>query len=271
MKKILITGTNGFIGKNLSLFYSDSYHVINHTRQTNIHDCLSLKPDIIINCAGEIYEEVSAFDSNVKLTYELIKHCVKNKTKMIHLGSSSEYGRKTSASKETDVLEPTTFYEATKGAATLLCTGYAKQYNLPIITVRPYSVYGKYEKPHRLFPKLFNSFEHGEFMELYNGYHDFIYIKDFIRGINILVENDFINGDVVNFGSGEQYSNFEVLEVFEKKYNKQANIKLHNKLSKSFESATWICNTSYAYKQYNFKTEFALEKGINDYILYMKK
>jgi nucleoside-diphosphate-sugar epimerase len=166
-------------------------------------------------------------------------------------------------SAETDRINPVDMYQATKGAATLLCQGYARQYKLDISIARPYSVYGKYEKPHRLFSRLWRSYKNNEPMKLYQGFHDFIYIDDFIRGIDILLNT--VNkplGDIVNFGSGEQYSNFTVSDIFEQVSGITAPIEIVQSMAKEFESDVWICNTKYAEQQYGFKIQTNLKDGI---------
>jgi len=271
MKKILIIGSKGFIGKNLVEYYSKNNIVIEHKKTDELITTLKCFPDIIINCGAEIYLEENMFDSNVKMVYDLIKYIKKSNTKLIHIGSSAEYGQKVHPSKETDFLDPRNPYEATKAAASLMCLGYAREYNLQIAVARPYSVYGRYEKNHRLFPKLFNAFYNDTEMILNQGYHDFIYIKDFIFGINLLVNNNITGGDVVNFGSGKQYSNFEVYEIFKSITNKKGNVVLNDQMVKSFESNIWICDTEYANKKYKFKTQFSLKDGILDYIKTQKE
>jgi nucleoside-diphosphate-sugar epimerase len=210
--KILITGSNGFIGKNLVEFYSNKNDIITYTRKDDLSNVLKQNPDVIINCAADIYGDSTMFESNVNLVNNILNHIKNTRCKFIQIGSSAEYGRKKIPSKENDFLDPTTFYEATKAAATLLCVGTARAYNLPIVVARPYSVYGKYEKEYRLFSALYNAYKFDKPMTLNQGYHDFIYIKDFIQGINTLIESDCdkIIGDIVNFGTGIQTSNFEL-------------------------------------------------------------
>lgn len=272
MKKMLITGSNGFIGKNLIEFYKNKFIILQHSRENKIEDLLKENPDIIINCAASIYDENVMFESNVLLVKKILDHTKQTNCKLIHLGSSSEYGRKTRPTKESDCLSPTTLYETTKSAATMLCIGYAKTYNLDIVVARPYSVYGKYEKSYRLFPRLYNAFVNNQAMTLYNGVHDFIYIKDFIKGIDILLNSnkDKICGDIVNFGSGKQYTNFEILNFFKNQFKSIPQIEINTNMNKSFESDIWICDTEYAYKKYNFSCDYDIESGIFDYIQSMK-
>lgn len=266
--KLFLTGSTGFIGRNLIEFYKN-HHVYCYMRAEDISAALEVyRPDVIINCAAEIYEPVLMWTSNVQLVQACCEHVRRYpSTKMIQIGSSSEYGPIDRASCETDPINPVDMYQATKGIATIACQGYARTYDLDICIARPYSVYGRYEKPHRLFPRLWRSFMLGEPMTLHAGEHDFIYIDDFIRGIDILLSHSSIpRGDIVNFGSGKQYSNLQVLKMFEKITGQQANVNLMGKMAKSFENKVWLCDTTYAKEAYGFSCEVDLETGIRRFI-----
>ena len=78
MKKMLITGSSGFISKNLIEFYSNIYEITEQNRSIPINDALQTNPDLIINCAASIYEEDSMFDSNVILVNTLLNYVKKN-------------------------------------------------------------------------------------------------------------------------------------------------------------------------------------------------
>jgi nucleoside-diphosphate-sugar epimerase len=262
--KIFITGSSGFIGRHLVEFYQ-GHQVFQHIRQLDLGANLSyFKPDVIINCAADIYNPEKMFEPNVLWVYECLEYVKNNpNTRMVQIGSSAEYGPLPKPSAETDRINPVDMYQATKGAATLLCQGYARQYKLDISVARPYSVYGKYEKSHRLFPRLWKSYKHNEPMKLYQGFHDFIYIDDFVKGVDILLNTDNKPlGDIVNFGSGEQYSNFTVSSLFEQVSGISAPIEIIQSMAKEFESDVWICDTNYAKKQYGFNAQTTLTHGI---------
>ena len=266
--KIFITGGTGFIGRNLIDFYCDE-EIFQYKRGSDLADDLKyFKPDLIINSAAEIYKSELMWEPNVLMVVECLKYVRSNpNTKMIQIGSSAEYGPMPRASNEQDRINPVDIYQATKGAATLLCQGYARNYGLNIKIARPYSVYGKFERPHRLFPRLWRAFRLDQGMKLYQGYHDFIYINDFVRGIDYIVRNDSTPaGDIINFGSGVQYSNFEVLELWEKIFGYSAQVDVITTMAKSYESEVWVCDTSYARQKYDFEIKYDLEQGIKDFI-----
>jgi UDP-glucuronate 4-epimerase len=264
--KIFITGSRGFIARNLSEYYHDHEQLL-HDKGQDITSALnSFRPDLILHCGAEIYQPELMWDSNILLLKNILDYVRQNNTELIHIGSSSEYGKVTRAAKETDRINPVDMYQATKGAGTILCQGYAQQYKLPITIARAYSVYGKYEKPHRLFPRLWKAFQLDQPMKLFQGYHDFIFIDDFVRGIDILVKEKDKHGDIVNLGSGIQYSNTEILAMFESITNKQAPVEYVETMAKTFESEVWLCDTSYAFEKYGFKCEYSIEQGIAKFL-----
>jgi nucleoside-diphosphate-sugar epimerase len=116
--KIFITGSTGFVGRNLIEYYKD-HEVFEHKRYMDLGAKLEyFKPDLIINCAAEIYDPAEMWIPNVLWTQECLEFIKATpNTKMIQIGSSSEYGPMPRASKETDRINPVDMYQATKGAA----------------------------------------------------------------------------------------------------------------------------------------------------------
>jgi len=211
-------------------------------------------------------------DSNITLTVKLLEASKNVNYKMfINLGSSSEYGLKQHPMKESDICVPRNMYEATKYSSTILCQGFANKFNKNIVTIRPFSVYGKYEGSHRFIPTLANCFEHNIEPNISAGVHDFIYIDDFIDNLlHIMYNYTNVQGDIVNFGTGIQTSNFEVFDIFRDIYGSNLTYKTVPTL-RSFDSEHWVADTTYARNKYNFKIATNLYDGIKKYIQIQKK
>jgi dTDP-glucose 4,6-dehydratase len=273
--KILITGISGFLGKSLQEYFQNNHEVLGWQRgDINLSSVITnYKPDLMLHCAGEIYKIEHMIDTNIMMVYDIL-NAIKDhspSTKLIHIGSSAEYGPVDRATSESDRINPVDLYQATKGSGTLLCQAYSRQFGLKTCVARIYSGYGPHERPHRLFPKLYRAFYHDEPMNLFAGEHDFIYIDDFCRAIDILANSEWPAGEIVNLGSGIQHSNLSVLQSWEHVTGKKALVTYQEVLSKPFESKVWCCDTSYARDRYGFITKFSLAEGIQEFINKRKK
>ena len=273
--KIFITGSTGFVGKNLVPYYeSRGHNVYQYKRGEPLREALdNFTPDAIINSAAEIYDAENMFEPNiimVQTILEYVREC-DQWCRLVQIGSSSEYGPTDHATAEDTLLKPIDYYQATKGAATLMCQGWARFFNLPIWIVRPYSVYGPDERPHRLFPRLYRAFNYNEQMTLFQGYHDFIYIDDFVRGIDLVLRHwDLAPGEIVNFGSGIQTSNFDLYDLWVKVTgNTSAPVAKVAEMSKAFENNVWVCDITKSFKL-GFECDYPLESGIKDFLLKAK-
>lgn len=276
---ILLTGSTGFIGKNIFNFFTKEIHYENYfnlyclSRGQSLTDFSNIQFDSIIHSAAEIYQDNLMFESNIKLTYDLLEFAKKQKhlKSFINLGSSSEYGYKKNKMSENDVLQPRNIYESTKGAATLLCQGYAKKYNIPAITIRLFSIYGPHEPNHRLIPTIYQKSLLQETISISDGMHDFLYIDDLIDLISLVIYSgkDKITGDIINAGTGIQTSNIGVVNLFNKILKTEIKTANSDKL-RDFDSNSWVCDTEYVKNKYNWNSKINLEQGITKYINYRK-
>tara|TARA_R110000803_G_scaffold97325_5_gene165485 strand:- start:675 stop:1388 length:714 start_codon:yes stop_codon:yes gene_type:complete len=105
MKKILITGANGFVGKNLSLFMEkQGFEVLKITRTTSKNDMdeMALEADYCFHLAGEVRPDAVAEDflnSNLNFTKELLSALSQKPidivfTSTVHANNSvNDYGK----------------------------------------------------------------------------------------------------------------------------------------------------------------------------------
>jgi nucleoside-diphosphate-sugar epimerase len=260
--KFFITGANGFIGQNFAKRYKDNIPYNRHDDLT--HKLFVSDPDVIVNCAADIYNEEKMWASNVEITRQCLEHVRKNPhIKMIQIGSSSEYGDSSVATHECSLANPDNYYGLSKLMATNLVVNYAKLYNLCAFVVRPYSVFGVGEKSHRLFPKLLTAFKYDNPMELVNGVHDFCYIDDFIDGIELVLNSNLaIPGEIINISNGVETTNVELYNVFKQVFNKDGNVKFVDKFA---TYKRWLCDNTHIKTKYGWSPKFNLYDAVVEF------
>lgn len=264
--KLLITGSNGLIAKSFIETYEKQFKIFTCTKKDSLDKILKNKIDVIINTAGEQYEENKMVGANLKLVIKLLNYCKKNKAKLVQFGSSAEYGVCNKPTNENFKLNPGTLYEATKSAASMMVVGFSKAYNVNAIVVRPYSVFGKYMKNDRLIKLIINSLNSNKKMNIYRAKHDFIYVKDFNKALKIIIEKNKIwnKGEIINIGSEKQLSNFQVLKTIQKTFKKKGRFKIVNKYFKPWDSDCWVSDCTHLKKKYKFKIEYNFLNAIKD-------
>ncbi|MDB2658764.1 GDP-L-fucose synthase [Flavobacteriaceae bacterium] len=170
MDKILITGGNGMVGKNLINYLSKKnqtnllYPSRSELDLTDFKSVLSFinnnKPDAIIHCAGlvggiqaNIERPYSYLNRNLIMGSNLVEASILNKVpKLINLGSSCMYPANISSKlNEKDILsgklEPTNEgYAIAKIAIAKLCEFAKKEFGLDYKTIIPCNLYGKWDK-----------------------------------------------------------------------------------------------------------------------------
>jgi dTDP-D-glucose 4,6-dehydratase len=151
----------------------------------------------------------------------------------------------------------------------MLAQGYATTYKIPITLIRPFTIVGKYEKPHKFFPTLYRSWKLNKEIQLSNGVHDFVFIDDFLKCLDSILNYKNENFDIINIGSGYQTDNYKIVNIFEYitgyKYKKILVKKL-----REFDSFNWVANTEKLKNKYNINIvdniELYLKNGISNFI-----
>lgn len=224
---------------------------------------MSHQKDIAMTVMANIIGTFNMLNESKELDYKAF----------IQFGSSSEYGKKNQAMAETDVLQPTTFYGASKAGATHLARAFALQYQKPIITVRPFSVYGEEEADFRFIPTICRSLILDQSFNLDEyGNHDWIYISDFIDGLFTIQEKvNYYKGEVINIGTGRMHTNKEIVQTLEKIAGKKAlAVPMNNQ--RPNDSEVWMADITRLTKVFGWYPKVMLQEGLQKtYEFYKQK
>jgi nucleoside-diphosphate-sugar epimerase len=295
-ERVFITGATGFIGSNLAqrclergaeVFInlrktSDTWRIRNILKEVNAvpvdiieYEKLrgairKIHPDIIFHTAaygGSANQKTTEkiIETNIIGTVNLVRSCRGIGISLIvNTGSSSEYGVKNSPMDESALLEPVTEYGVSKAAATLFCQSYATGYNLPIVTLRLFSPYGRYEEKSRLVPSVILSALQRINPKISSpGFvRDFVYIDDILDAYESAINVKNPSGDIFNIGSGQQHSVGEVVDEIIRILGNEVTYETCIPQAWKNEPAFWQADIRKARSELSWEPEFSLERGL---------
>lgn len=300
MKRILVTGAAGFVGACLvEDLVKENYDVSIIVRKTSnlwrlnkvidkikIYYCditnkielgniaEKINPEYIFHLAtyGAYYFQDNddlIIKTNVIGTRNLIEAFSKiNYKAFVNVGSSSEYGTKNEAMKESDFLEPINVYGVTKATATLYCNMIYNTQKKPIGTVRFFSIYGNYEDKTRLIPSVILSCLKGQNPKLANeeAVRDFIYVKDVIEFLKLVAFTEKIGGKIYNLGSGLQHSVKEMSEAIINESGVKVKPIWGQLEGRKSDTLKWEADMSLVKEELNWIPKYDLNEGIKESI-----
>jgi UDP-glucose 4-epimerase len=171
---------------------------------------------------------------------------------------------------ENSILKPISPYGVTKLDAENLCYLYWKNYNLPIISLRYFSVYGPRQRPDMVIYKIVKSIINGNEMLIYgNGEQkrDFTYIDDVVNAIIVSANMNF-TGEVFNVGGGSTISINNLVKEIETITGEKAIINYSKKV-KGDAKDTWA-DLSKIKQLLNWYPKFDIKSGLREYIYWYK-
>lgn len=183
----------------------------------------------------------------------------------VNTGSSSEYGFKKFPMKETDLLEPVSYYAVTKASQTLLCFHIARNEKRPIVTLRPFSVYGPYEEPTRFIPTLIKALYFKEQMQLVSPEisRDHIYVEDLVDVYLMVDRLKNFAGEIFNIGTGIQSTIKDVVETAVRVTGETTDFKWGQMKPRLWDTTNWVADISKVRGLLDWSPKISLEKGLS--------
>jgi nucleoside-diphosphate-sugar epimerase len=152
---------------------------------------------------------------NILATQSLLEACKGTGIKkFVSASSSSIYGDSEDLPlTEESMPKPISPYGVTKLACEYLCLLYWKNFQVPVINLRYFTVYGPRQRPDMAFNLFIRSILKDEEIVLYGDgeqTRDFTFISDIIEA-NLLAAPSTFTGETINIGGGSQTSMLEVI------------------------------------------------------------
>lgn len=224
---------------NLTKYSSFQFHEIDIR---NKEDILNIKEDIdfVIHIAAKagVRPSIEAPSEYIKTNIngtqnilELIR--IKGANKMIFASSSSIYGNhpQTPFKENMDVNSPISPYAFTKKSCELLNYTYHHLYNIDIINLRFFTVFGPRQRPDLAINKFARLISKGETIPMYGdggSSRDYTYIDDIICGIN--KSFNYLNNNInvyenINLGNHTPIKLKDMINIIAEELGKEAIIK----------------------------------------------
>jgi nucleoside-diphosphate-sugar epimerase len=183
--------------------------------------------------------------------------------KIVFASSSSVYGLTPDLPMiETSSLQPLSPYGVTKLAAEKLCFLYYKNYGVPTVALRFFTVYGPGQRPDMAFHKFFKSIREGRKIVIYgNGRQtrDFTYIDDIIEA-NIAALRKGRAGQVYNVGGGHREILDRLFPIFERICGRPVRIRFQER--QKGDVLHTFAGMEKARKDLSFEPRMRLEDGL---------
>ncbi|MEA4995127.1 MAG: NAD-dependent 4,6-dehydratase LegB [Petrimonas sp.] len=251
MRKVFVTGADGFIGSHLTemlldkgynvkaLSYYNSFNYwgwLDDMRHPNLetvtgdirdpHFCKHITKDVdtIFHLAALIaipYSYIapdSYVDTNVKGTLNICQAAKENGIRRVVVTSTSEvYGTAQYVPiDENHPKQPQSPYSATKIGADAMAMSFYNAFELPVIIARPFNTYGPRQSARAIIPTIITQIANGK-KEIKLGdltpTRDFNYVKDTCKGFIELANCDAAIGQEVNIASNHEISMRDTLEL----------------------------------------------------------
>ena len=309
--KSIVTGCAGFIGSHLSERLLDIGHevigidcftdyysrkqkeeniseFINHEGFTFIEDdILNINLEKLIDDVDYIFHQAAQpgvrfswgenFEiytrNNILATQKILEACREHKIKkLIYASSSSVYGNiKSLPMKETDTPKPISPYGVSKLAAEHLCYLYYKNYNVPSISLRYFTVYGPRQRPDMAFYRFISAILTGDEIEIYgdgNQTRDFTFISDIIDANILAMNSEINNAEVFNIGGGSRKTLNDIVKIIEDIIGKKVRVRYVEKQKGDVRHT--YADISRANEELGYKPKTGIKNGLEREIEWLR-
>jgi UDP-glucose 4-epimerase len=220
---------------------------------------------------GKYFEHYTR--DNIQATQVLLEACKGTEVKkFIYASSSSIYGDSEDLPlTEESKPKPISPYGVTKLACEHLCLLYWKNFRIPIINLRYFTVYGPRQRPDMAFSLFIRSILKDEEIVLYGDgeqTRDFTFISDIIDA-NLLAAQSTVAGETINIGGGSRISLHEVINYLRKISQKTIKIKRQN--AQKGDVRHTLAGVTKARKLLGYKPHVQLNNGLREEYEWLKK
>ena len=222
-----------------------------------------------------IGQEENYYHQNVDGTQHVLNLAMELGSKQfINFSSSTVYeNNMNKPSYESMMPSPISPYGLSKWKAEQVCDDFISRSSFPIITFRPFSVYGAQQRPKMCISQFLNDIENNKTLFIYGDgeqKRDFTFVGDLVKIVHLAIEMEFsVDHHVFNIGCGNPIT---LNDLIQKLSNILKITPKCNYIEKNRYDAyiTWA-STEKIKNCFNYKPEVPLDDGLRKMVYWKKE
>ena len=302
MTRVLVTGCAGFIGSHLvdrllqrdndvigidcfTDYYPEEQKLANLSRALNNERFTLIRQDIlgmrrfprvdhVFHLAAQPGVRASwganfatYTKNNVEATQRLLEFYRSTELEsFIYSSSSSVYGDAELPMREDARPLPVSPYGVTKLAAENLCYLYWKNYGVPVVSLRYFTVYGPRQRPDMAIHRFVYAILHEREIQVYGDgeqLRDFTFVDDVIEALELAAQSDK-KGEVFNIGGGQTISVNALIRSIESLVGKKARVRYIER--QKGDARDTLADAAKATRLLSWSPHTDLESGLKTYV-----
>jgi UDP-glucose 4-epimerase len=304
--RVLITGAAGFIGSHLAeeclrrgwevvavdsltTYYSPTAKVRNADNFRRHHRCTYVEQDILDLDLPALLEGTSlvfhlaaqagvraswgqSFDVYTQLNVTVLQRLLEaSRTsgieRFIFASSSSVYGdAEALPTSEDQILRPVSPYGATKALGEHLTYLYFRNYGVPTVNLRFFSVYGPRQRPDMAFHRAIEAGLGGQEFRLFGDggqTRDFTFVQDIVKG-TIAAGEQAPAGSTYNLGGGSRVSMLEVLDIIRSELGSE--LRVHHEDTQRGDARDTAADIGLAQADLGYTPDWDVARGLAEQV-----
>ncbi len=303
--KVLVTGANGFVGRNLIYQLSQESDIriiatdIQETlvplngRNQKVVDYLSgdlankqfirvlsnlSQFDAIIHLAAILSQAedgatyLSVMESNINATMLLLEIARQHKSRFVFPSTALIYENAQSPFKESYPSHPEAFYPLSKHLCEELINFYHRKYGVNYAILRAGVLYGPGQRGTMFIPSIIDALVNKREFPMTKGeqIRDFVFIEDFIHLLRQTLDHQAVCG-VFNAGSGDGIAMCRVAEIVEQLTGTKGLVRIGALPYRQNEVFDYRLDISKACKTFRWTPKTSLEEGLRKTIEHFRQ
>lgn len=234
-----------------------------------------VRPALVVHTAAtaghprDVAARHDAWHTNVFGTVALLEaiasfHAGGGRTRLVQVGSGTEYAPSHRPHREPDIGLPVTVRGVTKLAATLAVRQWAVEGGHDAVVVRPFSIYGPGEPATKLVPTLLRCALDGDPFPMLDAEsrRDLVHVDDVAEGCLRAAAVASPDAPVLNLGTGVEHTVDEVRRVVEDVTGRPVHVGPVARPAQAHDAPHWVADTSVCRALLGWSPATALRDGI---------